>query len=451
MIKKLLSLAFVVSVLGANAQLLLVDNFKNYNTAGSTNGDLNGQNGWNNQYDAFNFGTGDAPFSNGTPYRGKIISANLSIPGFLQTDKVFYTGSNGDGIGKGFTTMSPTSGTVYVAVPFAVRDFKRRTDSTVVTVESNLLRLVNKAAAGDFPVTACRIFIKPAVGGFTLGVGKTLNSSSYKSSPTIIPLNTACLVIIKYTFNPGVDDDQVSLYINPNLSIPENMNIPEVSALGTTDAPIIQGVNFNFNNLNSPFTYIGGIYASTTWPSIQNALPTNCINNLQLVKTANDKAKLVWNATNCKQIENFTIQTGLEANKLSNNSIVKSKGDGNYSSEFNLQQGTNFVRLVTTDLNGQNIYSPVLSVKNGGIIKGLELYPNPTHKQLNITLKAEANQEATLQIFNVEGKLVYQNKRQLQAGQNVLSVDVAHLVAGMYTFKSTIGLTEIESKNFIKN
>lgn len=455
MTKKLPLFALLFFVVGAKAQLLLVDNFKNYSTSGPTNGNLSGQNGWISSYDNFDFGTGDAPPVSSIVNRGKIISQSLTMPGFITTDKVLQIASTNDGIGKGFTTMSPTSGTVYVALPFSINSFNRfvgpsTTDSNSITGEANILRVVYKLAAGDFPTTACRFFVKPVSGGYNIGVSKATNSSTYKASPTLLSRFQNVLVVLKYTFNPGTNDDQVSLYINPNLSLPENMNTPEVQVVGNGDASIIQGVNLNFNTANCPNTFIGGVYASTTWPSIQNALPINCISNLQLIKTNTDKAKLVWDATNCKEIKEFTIQTGLQTSGLDNTTIVNSKGDGNYSSEISLKQGTNFVRLVTTDLNGQKLYSQILSVKNGGIIKNLELYPNPTKNQLNITLNANASQVATLQVFNLQGKLVYQHQRHLQVGQNVLAIDVANLPAGLYSFKALLSQNQFETKTFIK-
>lgn len=455
MIKKLLTIAFVSLLVGAKAQYLIRDNFKNYNTAGATNGELSGQNGWNNQYllgnGNYSGGTGDAltgAGSNGV--RGKIIAGTMNIPGFISTDKVLSIRSNGDGVGKAFPTY-PTSGAVYVAIPMNITAFTKATDNTPITTETQIVRMTRQTGPDVFPETVCRFTALPVAGGYNIGCYKGLNSVAYNASPTLLTLNQTNLIILKYEFVTGDNNDIVSVYINPNLSLPEAANPVEVTAVGNTDFNNIQSINLNYNNVNRPTTLIGGLMVSTTWPSIQNALPVNCITNLQLIKTSTEKAKLVWDATNCKEVKDFTVQTGLQATSLDNTKTEASKGDGNYSSEISLKQGTNFVRLVTTDLNGQKIYSQILSVKNGGIIKNLELYPNPTKNQLNITLKADASQTATLQVFNMQGKLVYQHQRNLQAGQNILAIDVAKLPAGMYSFKALLSQNDFETRTFIKN
>lgn len=455
MLKKLITFLLAFSLVFVKAQYLIRDNFKNFNTAGATNGELNGQNGWNNQYQLgngnYSGGTGDAltgGLNNGV--RGKIISGNMSISGFITTDKVLSIRSNGDGIGKVFSTF-PSSGAVYVAIPLTITAFTKASDNLPITSETQVLRLVRQSGPDLFPETVCRFTALPVAGGYNIGCYKGLNTSVYNSSPTLLTLNQANLIVLKYEFVQGDNNDIVSVYINPNLSLPEAANIPEVTAVGNTDFTNIQSVNLNYNNVNRAASLIGGLMVSTTWPLIQNALPTNCITNLQVVKTGSDKAKLIWDATSCKEIKDFTVQTGLQTNSLDNTKLVDSKEDGRYQSEFTLSQGTNFVRLVTTDFNGQKLYSQILSVKNGGIIKQLELYPNPTKNQLNITLKAEAQQIATLQIFNLQGKLVFQHQRNLLVGQNVMSLDVANLPKGLYTFKTVLTNDNSESKSFIKN
>jgi hypothetical protein len=452
MIRKLLATTIVFLSLNAKSQLYLLDNFDTYNTAGPTNGLLNGQNNWTNGYVNFNLGTGDAPPINFVSYRGKIINSPMIIPNFLNTSKVLQIASQHDGIGKIFPPGVAYNGSIYMALPFSINSFKRYigpnpTDSTDITAQVNILRAVYKLNDGEFPTTACRFFVKPVVGGYNIGCSKALNTATYKTNPTLLTNFQNVLVVLKYTFVPGANNDIVSLYINPNLALNESSNTPEVEVVGLDDAPEIQGVNLNFNNNNNPNTFIGGVYASATWPSIQNALPLSCIDNLQLNKISRDRASLTWSATNCKAVKSFTLQQSTNGKDFKNIELINNQGEkGNYASTFNLLDGANFIRLAITDIHGQTIYSSVLTIsKNNTSLQNINLYPNPAKDLLNVAIKTKNPEEFNFQVLsNQVNKINF-------VGESNISIDIKDFSKGIYLLKVTNKTGETTINKFYKN
>lgn len=62
----------------------------------------------------------------------------------------------------------------------------------------------------------------------------------------------------------------------------------------------------------------------------------------------------------------------------------------------------------------------------------LSIYPNPTSTTLNIALESNENQEATILIVDVLGKVVFNEVNTLNNGKNTLAIDVNHLAKGTY-------------------
>ena len=76
----------------------------------------------------------------------------------------------------------------------------------------------------------------------------------------------------------------------------------------------------------------------------------------------------------------------------------------------------------------------------------LNLYPNPTTTQLNITLKSPHKSIRQLQITDLQGKKILQ--KQINAKQTKL--DVSNLSKGVYILEGLTNTGEIFSRNFVK-
>ena len=85
------------------------------------------------------------------------------------------------------------------------------------------------------------------------------------------------------------------------------------------------------------------------------------------------------------------------------------------------------------------------------IIETVYIYPNPTSDKLYCQLYSNVTSMATIQIFDISGKLIFQslNGSEIIQGDNVLEWDVSNYPAGLYYY-SIKGDKEIFTGKFVK-
>lgn len=94
---------------------------------------------------------------------------------------------------------------------------------------------------------------------------------------------------------------------------------------------------------------------------------------------------------------------------------------------------------------------PVLSVNGNASLAALDvnLFPNPAQSLLNVTLTTEKAATVHLYIADMAGHLYFPANRTIQAGDNVLSLDISTLPAGMYILGISAG-DEVMTKKWVK-
>jgi len=75
------------------------------------------------------------------------------------------------------------------------------------------------------------------------------------------------------------------------------------------------------------------------------------------------------------------------------------------------------------------------------------LYPNPVETQFNLRLETETPQNCVIEIFTLDGKLIYSEKSELS--NNIHTINVASLAQGTYLCKISNG-KKISTTKFIK-
>ncbi|WP_094745965.1 T9SS type A sorting domain-containing protein [Vaginella massiliensis] len=98
-----------------------------------------------------------------------------------------------------------------------------------------------------------------------------------------------------------------------------------------------------------------------------------------------------------------------------------------------IESEDNLLRLTLTNNSGQQAiyYSQNLSVTESDDTKFYTVYPNPVNEIL--TIRGLNQNNVSIQIFDVSGKLVYHNK--LNVNQNKIEIPVLHLEKGIYFIK----------------
>lgn len=163
-----------------------------------------------------------------------------------------------------------TSGNVYVSALINLSD--------VAGTNTFLTFAAEKMASSDFrgKLFAQEIANDAGAKKFLLGVSrKNTAKANISWGTTEYELNSTLLVVLKYTFNPGDNDDLVSLFVNPDTQAteptPNAISIDD--GISDTDAAEISNIciyqpSGNFGSPTGPTGIIDAIRVSTTWEGL---------------------------------------------------------------------------------------------------------------------------------------------------------------------------------------
>lgn len=139
---------------------------------------------------------------------------------------------------------------------------------------------------------------------------------------------------------------------------------------------------------------------------------------------------LQWSTATQQNTNSFIIQRSPDGANWTAIGQVAAAGNSDQSLQYefvdnNPATGNNYYRLVETDNNGAEVYSPVRNVDFAGSPIAINWYPNPVHDQMTIT-SSSAIQSATL--FTLDGR-VLQVFGGFASGQ---SIDMSRYPFGIY-------------------
>ncbi|MDP3832177.1 MAG: hypothetical protein Q8Q47_12985, partial [Ignavibacteriaceae bacterium] len=242
--KKLFTMFALVIILGAQtllAQALFTENFE------YTVGEPLTSNTWNI--------TGTS-----TTNLISVVDSNLTYTGYnLSTGKAAFLTTTGQDVNKAYSSVV-NSGNLYVS--FLVRV------SAAQTVGDYFFHL--GISPTNSSIFIGRLFCKLASNGnLSFGLSKSSTNTTVPAvySDSTYSIGTTYLMVLKYSFNPGTDDDTVKLFINPTLSANEPASTLTHSTLTTGADPVeLATVNLRQGTTaNAPTLVIDGIKVSTSW------------------------------------------------------------------------------------------------------------------------------------------------------------------------------------------
>jgi len=182
------------------------------------------------------------------------------------------------GIGNQVILNSPAIGTSAEDVN---RTFTSQTAGTVYA--SFLVNITSATTTGDYffhlgpsiisPTYNGKVYVKlDASNNVYFGISKATGPQVW--TPALYSLGTTYLIILKYTINPGIDNDVASIFINPPLAAVE----PASGWLVSTDSPLdpsdIGSVALRQGSPSfAPELKLDGIRVSTSWSDISSPTP----------------------------------------------------------------------------------------------------------------------------------------------------------------------------------
>lgn len=155
---------------------------------------------------------------------------------------------------------------------------------------------------------------------------------------------------------------------------------------------------------------------------------------------------LLWSTATESNNSGFQVEYSFNGKDFKNLGFVNSKqSSGNSASVLNYQftdkrniDGNVYYRLVQIDKDGKSSYSKVILVK-GGKINSLSInavYPNPAKDKLTLVVSSPANNNLTISIADLAGRIVQRQAISVVNGGNNLDMDVSALSAGTYIIKA---------------
>lgn len=176
-----------------------------------------------------------------------------------------------------------------------------------------------------------------------------------------------------------------------------------------------------------------------------NVFPANTTLPVKLsafgVTKQGTQALLKWTTATELNTHHFEIERSLDGINFSIAGIVaasvNSNTDRSYSFSDPVPAGAKAVyyRLKTVDLDARSSYSKtVVLYMNAVSVSAFAVYPNPFTDQVKIRISADAEQTATLRIFNAAGQTELNRAVMLQSGDNivVLSSELSKLSTGLH-------------------
>ena len=183
-----------------------------------------------------------------------------------------------------------------------------------------------------------------------------------------------------------------------------------------------------------------------------NTLPVNLLSFT--AQRQNNNIALAWLTTNELNTTYFNVQRSTDGVNFGNNGKVATKGSGSYGYNDDIasvtpQPATIFYRLQIVDNDGSFVYSKVLAVSLNSKIQTLNLYPNPVKETLFVQLNSAKAEKITLQVINMQGKILKQQIVQAVVGNVSLSIDASAFAKGTYTLLVK-GTETMLKKQFVK-
>lgn len=299
-----------------------------------------------------------------TIYNIKVVSPGLTYTGYAGSGigNTSYISNQGEGDVLFHNLSSPvTSGALYLS-------FMIRLDSLRSTMTQGYCICFNPSTGGTSLNT--RLYIKRITGTtFNFGVFKTRNATY---STTVYNSNTTYLVVLKYSFVNGADNDSAKVYVFSS-GVPSAE--PSVPTAFATDSIDIAGQgsvcltnNYAQTGMNGCSIKIDGIRIGNSWASsvlssvnqISTQIPSSINLHQNYPNPFNPETKIVFEISKpgFTTLKIFNV-LGNELKKLVNENL----SPGSYETEFrpeNLTSGIYYYRL---ESNGVSVTKSMMLIK----------------------------------------------------------------------------------------
>jgi hypothetical protein len=244
--------------------------------------------------------------------------------------------------------------------------------------------------------------------------------------------------------------------------------LPSPPVIATNNGPVCTGspVTITATGANTYLWQPGNmtsasvmVYPSaTTIYSVVGTGANGCSASATTTITVNQLPAVILNLspidTQCTSINNVLLTGGSPAGGAYSGTAVT----GNYFDPQAAGMGTHLITYTYTDLNGctntssSAIYVDICTgMSNASIESVIEIYPNPTNGEFNISVAAEGVKDISLRIFDVTGRVIFERNIQRITSPVFHSViDLKNEAEGLYYLQLAVGNEIITRKIIIE-
>jgi Secretion system C-terminal sorting domain len=170
-------------------------------------------------------------------------------------------------------------------------------------------------------------------------------------------------------------------------------------------------------------------------------------------KIEDNQAHLLWETATEFNNAGFDIEKSLNGTTFEPIGFVKGVGNSVKMNVYNFEDynftQTAYYRLKQVNFDGKYTYSNIVSLEKIKEKGNLKIYPNPLSNQpfLTIDLSEYSPNQATISIFEANGRLIHQNTE----GGDIAKISVNDWAKGLYLIRLTTNDGKTVVSKFVKN
>lgn len=437
-----LTLSFLLStqLFSQTSGLLINENF-----AGLTNGNLTTANGgWTSPS-----GAGYVQVANTTPllytdYNSGAEYVTLNNATFQDDPYKAFLSSQ--------TVATTANNVVYMS--FVVRVAAA---ANTVTANSNTRSVLSLSNSGSN--ASIHFFIGNNGSGannLKFGIGKSSNTNATFASANY-NFATTYLIVIKYVYVSGSNNDQMYLFVNPVISssAPATSGAAASITTGTDVSNTMNSVLLTQNASGSAAAIdaIKVAYAKTAnsstvtandaaaWMALAPYNGSLPVTFGTVNATAKGKAvQIDWTSYTESNVKQYEVERSEDAQHFTSVANVTAKnatGVNAYSvTDVTARGSVNFYRIKSVDMDGKVAYSAVVKavIENATAAADLTVYPNPVKgSQVAVQVANLASGNYSVQLYSANGQQVYNQSMVYSGGRSSQSVQLpSGTKAGVY-------------------
>lgn len=239
------------------------------------------------------------------------------------------------------------------------------------------------------------------------------------------------------------DSDQTVLGQNIN-TVRAGMSIKD----GASTVPMSWTYNGNFSSTDCPDNTFRGSQVGINILSVSTVVPVE-LYHFEVQTTEDGKNQLTWATASETNNEGFDIEKSIDGVRFEKIGFVKGNGTTvevkKYSfTDEKVTANLTYYRLRQVDTDGSFEYSKIISaLRKSDKFNAISISPNPTSDVLNIVVETKNEDDLELNLLDVFGKVIKQQKTTVQQGLNNKSLDIQDLPNGIYFLQLQQGTEKI--------